>query len=112
MPDSTSTTVAATIVNKFKAKAAVMEAITIAVVVETTAVAEKAALVATNVKVVMKAAVRNASLNVATRSYVAVTAKDLIGADGPTTSLGGLTSWAAIQPHRQGCYGRAIALWP
>ena len=104
-----STTLVATIVNKIdkvRAKAAETEAIAIATAME------KAAVTVTSAKaaVAKTTAVKSASSIVAAR--ISVTERDReCSDDGLTIKIGGCTSWAALQPRRQACYGRAIALW-
>jgi len=113
MPDWIGTTLVAVIAIKVKLEVVATVVIVIALTVAATVAAvEKETVAATSVKVAMvsKSVVTSASLIVAVLNSVVGTAREESD-DGVTIKLGGNTSWAALQTHRQACYGRAIALW-
>ena len=99
--------------NKVRAKVAETEEIEIATVAVAT--------VAVTIMVMEAASAKEVVVNKILKVANAVTTNVTLGFetasdrgrsdDGLTIKVGGYTSWAALQPHRQGCYGGAIALW-
>jgi len=115
MQDWISTTLVAIIVHKIdkvRAKAAETEAI----VTATTAMVKAAVTVtgAAKAAVTMTTAEQSARTTIVAAAISATVLgirRRIFAVDGATIKLGGCTSWAALQPHRKACYGRAIALW-